>query len=71
MNKFIIILFKERGNGILQRDVEFSLTLFETCELVPPTILKVCQLIIINWNDLKAYDKVKIKSEDSLYKYEF
>lgn len=71
MNKFIIILFKELGNGILQRDVEFSLTLFETCELVPPTILKVCQLIIINWNDLKAYDKVKIKSEDSLYKYEF
>lgn len=46
MNKFIIILFKELGNGILQRDVEFSLTLFETCELVPPTILKVCQLII-------------------------
>lgn len=43
MNKFIIILFKERGNGILQRDVEFSLTLFETCELVPPTILKVCK----------------------------
>lgn len=55
----------------MQREVEFSLTLFETCELVPPTILKVCQLITLyNWNDLKVYDKVKIKSEDSLYKYE-
>lgn len=37
----IVILFKERDYELLQKDVEFSLMLYDTCKSIPSTILKV------------------------------